>query len=37
MLWGGVIGLLLHELFYHVGASDRYSYVSWNFPTSRMK
>jgi hypothetical protein len=27
MLWGGVIGLLFHELFYLVCDSERYSYV----------
>jgi hypothetical protein len=27
MLWGGFVGLLFHELFYRVGASERYSYV----------
>jgi hypothetical protein len=27
MLWDGVTGLLFHELFYHDGASECYSYV----------
>jgi hypothetical protein len=27
MVWGGVVSLLFHEVFYHIGASECYSYV----------